>query len=944
MRHALFRPLLLIALAGLGATAARSQPAPPRAAAVWPQAHSDLPPDPAVRFGVLANGMRYALMHNATPADAVSLRLRVGSGSLEESDAQQGLAHVLEHMAFKGSTHVPTGEMVKILQRKGLAFGPDTNAETGWTQTVYMLDLPRNDADSLDTGLMLMRETAGELTLDDKALASERGVVLSEERLRDTPEYRAQRAQLQLLLDDQLAARRFPIGEVEVIRNAPAGLVRKFYEANYRPERATLIAVGDFDVEAMEARIKARFSDWRAVGAPTVEPDLGRVAPRGLTVKVVHLPGASTQAIIAWARPFDASPDTAAKEHGEVIENLGLAVLNRRLGRLARAANPPFLAAAAGFENLFHSEKIAVIQAGAAPDAWRPAVDAAAQEVRRLTANGVTRAELDREITEMRVVLQNAAAGASTRPTTALASGLVDAVDQDGVFTTPATDLALFEATVETLPPATVDSALRAVFAGAGPLVELATPQPEGGDAALKAELARAFSSPLAARGDAATLPWPYARLGSPGRIADRKTVPDLGVTTVRFANGVGLTVKPTAFRKDQVLVQVRVGGGRLDLPPNRPGAGWEAGALIGGGYGKLSYEDAQTVLAGTTHEVGFSIADTAFEFTGGARSQDLVTELQVIGAYLADPGFRPEAFERLRTALLAELPQMAATPNGVMAREAGALFTRGDPRFAFPNREDLLAATPSDLRALLAGPLAKGRVEVTIVGDITVDQAVALTADTLGALPTRPMGADEVSAAQVRFPGPTPHPVMLSDTGRTDQAVAVVAWPITDFFADMSRSRAVMLAGEVLGNRLLDELRIAQGATYSPETLVNLSQSFPGYGYAFNLVEIPPGKIDGFFASVSAITADLRARPPTADELARARNPRIATLHKAQLTNEYWLIDLGGSLADPRRLDLIRTTFADYEKVTPADIQAVARRWFTDEAAWKLVIKAAGK
>ena len=208
---------------------------PARAEPVWAQAHSDLPPDPAVRFGVLPNGLKYAIMKNATPAGATSLRLRIGSGSLEESADEQGLAHVLEHMAFKGSTHVPAGEMIRILQRLGLAFGPDTNAQTGWSQTVYELDLPRSDAESLDTGLMLLRETGSELTLDPAALQSERGVVLSEERLRDTPGYRAEKAQIDLFLHGQLAARRFPIGEVKVIETAPAATVRGFYQRNYRP-------------------------------------------------------------------------------------------------------------------------------------------------------------------------------------------------------------------------------------------------------------------------------------------------------------------------------------------------------------------------------------------------------------------------------------------------------------------------------------------------------------------------------------------------------------------------------------------------------------------------------------------------------------------------------------------------------------------------------------
>jgi zinc protease len=910
----------------------------------WPQAHSDLAPDPAVRFGVLPNGMRYAIMRNNTPTGQTSLRLRVGSGSLEESEAQQGLAHVLEHMAFRGSAHVAADEMVRILQRKGLAFGPDTNAQTEWTQTVYMLDLPHSDADTLGTGLMLMRETAGNLTLDPNALDKERGVVLSEERLRDTPDYRAEKAQIDLFLHGQLAARRFPIGQVDVIKTAPASLVRQFYEANYRPERTTLIAVGDFDPADMEARIKALFGDWKPVGPATPEPDLGQVEHRGGVVKLVEQPGASTRVVISWVRPFDASADTAAKERRETVELLGLAVLNRRLSDIAQGANPPFLSAGASFQNLFRSSKIAVVEGISPPDAWRASLTASEREVRRLVAFGVTQEELDREIAEYRASLVSALAGVATRPTPSLASSLVETVDQDEVFTSPSGDLAVFDSAVKGLKAEQVNTAVRAIFAGAGPLVELATPSVlDGGDGAVAKAFAEAASEPLTARRAEAKVVWPYESFGAPGAVADRSAVDDLGLTTVRFANGVRLLIKPTTFRKDQVLVSVAVGAGRLDLPIDHPAGEWTASALVAGGFGKISLEDSQRALAGKLYGVSFGIGNDAFEFKGATRPQDLATQMQVLAAYLADPGYRPEAFERTRSGLLAELPQLEATPDGVFGRDAGALFSRDDPRFGFPTRQDLLAAKPEDLKTLLRDPMSRGRVDVTIVGDVTVDQAIALTAATFGAMPPRPpQGEIAPSARQIRFPGPTAEPVARIDTGRADQAVAVVAWPVTDFFADMRRSRAVMLAGDILGNRLLDKVRMAQGATYSPETRVDLSQVFPGYGYALNLVEMPPPLIPGFFDTVSGIARDLREQPVSADELERARNPHIASLKKAQLTNEYWLSDLSNAMADPRRLDLIRSTFPDYESITLADIQAAARDWFKDETAWKLVIKAA--
>ncbi len=917
---------------------------PPRP--VWAQDRSDLKPDPAVRFGILPNGMRYAVLRNATPAGQTSLRLRVGSGSLQERDNEQGLAHVLEHMAFRGSAHVAADEMIRILQRKGLAFGPDTNAETEWTQTVYMLDLPRSEADTLGTGLMLMRETAGNLTLDAKALAVERGVVLSEERLRDTPDYRAEKAQLDLFLHGQLAARRFPIGTVEVIKTAPASRVRAFYEANYRPERTTLIAVGDFDPADVEIRIKSLFSDWKPVGEPRPEPDLGEVEARGTVVKLVEQPGAATRVVITWARPYDASPDTAAKERRETIENLGLAVLNRRLSRLAQGEHPPFLNAGGGFQNLFRSTKIAVIEASSPPDAWKTSLTAAAREVRRLVAYGVSQAELDREIAEMRADLQSAVAGAATRPTPALASTLVDSVNDDDVFNLPADDLVIFDAAVKGLKATTVSSALKDVFAGAGPLVELASPEPiAGGEAAVKAAFAQAQAEPLTAEAAQVAVVWPYADFGSPGAVTARSEVADLGLTSVSFDNGVRLLVKPTTLRKDQVLVSVTFGGGRLELPRDKSSPTWAAPALVAGGFGKISYEDSQRALTGKIYGVGFSVGNEAFHFKGASRPADLDVELQVIAAYLSDAGFRPEAFERARAGLLAELPQLAATPDGVLERDGGALFTSGDPRFGLPSKPDIVATRVSDLKAMLAPALAHAPIEVTIVGDVTVEKAIALTATTLGALPARGQApAIPSQALVVRFPQPTAEPVTRTDTGRADQALAVLAWPATDFFADMKRARAAMLAGDVLGNRLVDKVRISQGSTYSPDTRVDLSQTYRGYGYIMNMVEMPPPLIPGFFDTVGAIARDMREAGVTADELERARNPHIASLRKAQLGNEYWLANLTGALADPRRLDLIRTTFPDYESATQADVQAAARRWFRDETAWKLVIQATSR
>ncbi|HZU51002.1 MAG TPA: insulinase family protein, partial [Sphingomicrobium sp.] len=183
----------------------------------WVQDYTGRKADPGIRFGTLPNGLRYAIMHNETPSQGVAMRMRIGSGAIEERDDEQGLAHFIEHMAFRGSTNIADGEVVHMLERQGLQFGPDTNAFTAQDETVYMFNFPRADATALETGLKLFREIGERLTLAPAAIDAEKGVVLSEERLRDTPGYRAGVASMATILDGTRAISRWPIGKVATI-------------------------------------------------------------------------------------------------------------------------------------------------------------------------------------------------------------------------------------------------------------------------------------------------------------------------------------------------------------------------------------------------------------------------------------------------------------------------------------------------------------------------------------------------------------------------------------------------------------------------------------------------------------------------------------------------------------------------------------------------------
>jgi len=907
----------------------------------WPHEISDVAVDPAIRFGVLPNGMRYALRKNATPPGQAALRLWFDAGSLMEADDQQGLAHFLEHMAFNGSKNVPEGDMVKILERRGLAFGADTNASTSFDETTYTLDLPKTDDGTVDDAMMLLREAAGELTIDPAAVDRERGVVLSEERTRDTPGYRVFKQGFAFNLAGQRPPERLPIGTTDVISTAPAQRIRDFYQAWYRPENAVFVAVGDFDLDAMEAKIKARFGDWKAVGEPGARPDLGAVAQRGLTAKVIVEPGSGESVQIGWAQPADQRIETKATDREYMLESLGMAVLNRRLRALARGETPPFISAGALRNDQYHAVQINGLFAQVKPGDWRTALQVLDQEQRRLVQFGVRQDELDREITAMRAGYQAAAAGEATQRTPALAGAIVGSLGDREVVTSPSQNLAGFDAITKDLKADAVSAAVRSLFAGQGPLIVLPTPTAiEGGEATVTAAYTDSTKTPVTPPAAPVATAWPYAVFGPTGKPVEQKDVADLDTVFVRFENGVRLTVKPTKFRDDQILVKARIGNGLLDLSKAGQSPLWSASSMIEGGLKQITAQDMEQVLTGKVWNAGLGVEDDAFVLSGRTRPEDLSTELQVLAAYASDAGWRSEAFNRIKTYYGTIHDQLERTNSGVVGRDLAGLMHPNDGRWTFPSRQDIAAGSIDQLKAAVGQPLSTGQIEVVVVGDTTVEKAVAAVAETFGALPVRTGAPAPVEAKQIGFPAPSRTPVIRTHKGRADQGLLFMAWKTDDLFSDLQRSRNIQVLAQVMQLRLIDELREKQGATYSPSVSATANATFPGWGYLGLSVEVPPEKLDQVVASVRKIAADLRDKPVSADELERAKLPRIDQLEKARETNEYWLGALSGAQTDPRLLDATRSVIAGLQRVSAADVQKAARAFLSDDKSWTFEVK----
>jgi zinc protease len=147
--------LTLLASIGLAVSVSPTASAQTRAAdpVPWLYVGSDIQPDPDWKFGVLPNGVRYAVRKNGVPPGQVSIRIGIEAGALMESGTELGYAHFIEHLSFRGSRYVMDGEAKRVWQRLGATFGSDTNASTTTTQTIYKLDLPVATTTGLDESL-----------------------------------------------------------------------------------------------------------------------------------------------------------------------------------------------------------------------------------------------------------------------------------------------------------------------------------------------------------------------------------------------------------------------------------------------------------------------------------------------------------------------------------------------------------------------------------------------------------------------------------------------------------------------------------------------------------------------------------------------------------------------------------------------------------------------
>lgn len=941
---------MITLLLTLGACAPKTDtpavPATTETAPGLPSPDTRLPRTPDLLEGTLDNGLDWYIRPNTEPAGRAELRLVVRVGSVYEDDDQQGLAHLLEHMAFNGTATFAEDELVATLEGLGMSFGAHTNAHTSTDETVYKLRVPTDDPVALDTAFTVLGDWAHAMTLADDAIERERGVVLEEWRRTRGVGGRIRDATWPTLWGDSPYADRLPIGTEESLTTFEPDAVRRFYTDWYRPDMMAVVAVGDFDVAEIQARIEATFGVVEAAGERRSAPDFSDT-PQADHVVVLADPEISRTSAELDHRFARTEDGTYGGYRDRLIDGLMLGALQERCRTLGLSDDPPFLGCAGGRQRItpYHEVDVAVV--GTQDEELIDGLDALLVELERLRRHGVTQGELDRLRTATLSHFAGLAAEQEATASSKLAEELIRVIITGESVPGIVHENEIVQAVLPTL---TLDdvNATAGRFLPPGnrhieilmPAREGLTPPTEDQILALMAEVAtRDIAPPVEVRVEGPLI----ATLPEPGTITERTSIDSLGVEIWTLSNGAQVWLKPTDFKQDQVLFKSWSPGGRSMIDD----AGFvHADAALGirtrSGVGDWPSAELGLRLQGIRATVSPNMGRYHEGLSASASPEFLEEMFQLVWLNYTAPRFTAEALESWRDGQLASARNRGNKPEHHFDDAYQRLMWSDNPRLA-PWREDSLAQVElAPAQAFYEGRFAHaGDHLFIVVGAFDPATLEPLLTRYLASLPAQGEPDQVVPDSAVRSTGVHEETVYA---GLDDKAR--LKWRFHGSFENTSDNRVALGAmADVLDVLLREELREKRGGVYS----VSVRPRYYLTPHAYTLTiefQCDPDRLEELEAATEAIIRGLQTDGVDDDKVAAVRAINARNWETSLETNSFWRNQIKRSVEHGQELeDLIGGYDARNAALTAAVVQEVAGTYldFEQYVLVRLMPEAAG-
>jgi zinc protease len=891
-----------------------------------------IPFDAAVRTGTLPNGLRYFVRHNSLPAKRVALRLTVRTGSLYEADDQQGLAHLIEHMAFNGTEHYKPGELVSYFERFGARLGPHVNAATGFDETTYMFELPTDNADVVTHGLTALADFAGGLSLIPEEVEKEKGVVIEEWRGGLGAGSRIRDKQFPALFFQSHYADRLPIGKPEIIRAAPVERLRAFYDTWYRPERMAVIAVGDIDAQQMETAIRDMFSAVkdRAPAAPL--PPSAVPLPTQLLINVTADPELTSSSIELIHKRAKEDQRLVGDYRREIVARLFEEMFNDRFSELERTPDAKFLRAGAGDGGLSPTTSLFELQARVKDGGLADGLTALAIEARRVREFGFTQSELDRAKKSLLSFYEHAYSDRDKTDSGQYTEEYIQYFLEDEPSPGIVYEYQLVQSILPGISLADITASARSRLTSGSDIVLATAPQKAGlampSEADLRAALGAADAVAVTAWSDTSVTRALVETIPPAAVVVSRRTIPNVDVTVVKFANGLEAWLKPTDFKNDQILFSMYAKGGTsLAGDANQFNARMATNYVGLAGYGGIKPLDLDKLLAGKIATARPSIQQSIQTIDGSAAPADLETALQLLYQEFRAPNDDPEAFALMKRQLEASLANRGQSPGQVFGETLDKVNT-SDHYTSKPLTLDLVASLDRAKMLSFYHDRFSNAADFTMfmVGAFKVDDVVPLLARYVGSLPSTGTRKSNYEDLGIHFP--TKIQNVKVEKGREPKSQTVIS-----FFADPPddprEQEKVIAANTILDTALRDELREDLSQTYTVS--VNLSQGLPqrGAGHVEVSFAAAPENIQGMTDRVLKAVKKLQQEGPSADLTSRAKEQARRGYEDSLKQNSYWMGRLRTVNLLGRDPGEILTRPARIDALTPPVLQDAFKKYF---------------
>lgn len=895
-----------------------------------------LPQDPETIVGKLPNGITYYLRHNTEPAGRASFYILRNAGALLEEDDQNGLAHFLEHMAFQGTTSFPGKGIITGLEKHGVAFGQNVNAYTAHNETVYNLSSVPTASESLvDTCLLILHDWSYYLTLEDKEIDGERGVISEEWRTRRTPSFRIQAQTSPVLFKDSKYAVRDVIGSLDVIKNFKYQTIRDFYHKWYRTDLEAIAVVGDIDVKVMEEKIKKMFSTIPAVKNPTERPFFSIPDQKETNYVLATDKEISSTSIGATIRFRDVSAaekNTVAYLKEVLITSFYNSMIGTRIREMMQQENPPFMRASIGYGGLVRGYSAYRISVVPKPNEEALAWEAILKENERIKRFGFTDSELERAKTNMLAGLESAYKQKDKVDNESIMGDIKSHFLEQSPMLAFETYYQLAKELIPTISAKEVSDKAIVWNAGKNRTITISGPT-EGEKFLTKEEVLSIWdktskATNLQAYEDKVGGTSLIKRQLKGGTVVSTKKLPKFNATEWVLSNGAKVVYRWADFEKDNVSLYAYSEGGTSLYDVDMLPAAENASSIVSSfGLGDFDPITLQKMLSGKMAGCGVAINGLSESLSGSATPKDMETMFQLMYLRFEAPRFDQKLFSSMMTRNKLSLSQMKDKPQKMMQDSIRMIMGNYHPRIWLFNENYLDHITLDKLEKVYRDRI-KDASDFTffIVGNADEEQVRLLAEKYIGALKSD-YRKETWKDNKVRGP-----------KGKVSKVIPIKlevpkTTVITSFSKEMKYSIANTIYNSILEGvlqlRYTENIREKEGGTYGVSVSASSSR-IPYSSCSMSMqFDCDPEKADFLKSLIYAETEKIMKTAPTEEEV----NKIITNLRKkneqAKNHNSYWMsvimsyyID-GTDITDPKNFDEI------LDQVKPQDIQKFAKKLF---------------